>query len=53
MLQSVGHWFTKKPFTHESLLLDCKDQRLTKAEKRLAEKGYEKDKMASSAYNYG
>ncbi|CAK8689451.1 unnamed protein product [Clavelina lepadiformis] len=48
-----GHWFTKKPFTHESLLLDCKDQRLTKAEKRAAEKSYERDKLASSAYNYG
>nr|CAB3265409.1 helicase ARIP4-like [Phallusia mammillata] len=47
-----GHWLTRRPFQHESLLLDCKDQRLTKAEKRMAHKGYQRDKMASSTYNY-
>jgi len=50
--QTCGHWLTKKPFRHESLLLDCKDQRLTKAEKRAAEKNYERDKLAASTYNY-
>uniref|UniRef100_H2YW63 Helicase C-terminal domain-containing protein n=1 Tax=Ciona savignyi TaxID=51511 RepID=H2YW63_CIOSA len=42
--QQCGQWLTRKPFHHESLLLDCKDQRLTKAEKRAAQKGYERDK---------
>nr|XP_004226079.2 helicase ARIP4 [Ciona intestinalis] len=50
--QHCGHWLTKKPFFHESLLLDCKNQRLTKAEKRAAQKSYERDKLASAAYNY-
>jgi len=30
---------------HESLLLDHKDQKLTSVEKRLAQQGYERDKM--------
>jgi len=30
---------------HESLLLDQKDQKLTRFEKHLAQQGYERDKM--------
>jgi len=35
----------KLPFMHESLLLDQKDQKLTRFEKHLAEEGYERAKM--------
>jgi len=52
LCQKHGDWLTKKPFTHESLLLDCKDQRLTKAERREALKNYEQDKRASLTLNY-
>jgi len=36
------------PFMHESLLLDQKDQRLTRSEKRLAQQGYEREKLLGS-----
>ncbi|ESN91697.1 hypothetical protein HELRODRAFT_165758 [Helobdella robusta] len=38
----------QEPFTHESLLLDRKDQKLTRHEKRLAKQGYEMEKKMSS-----
>nr|XP_039264294.1 LOW QUALITY PROTEIN: helicase ARIP4-like [Styela clava] len=50
--KTYGQWFTKKPFHHESLLMDCKGSRLTKAEKRAAQKGYEQEKRAASSTNY-
>ena len=43
-------WITKVPFTHESLLLDRKDQKLTKAEKRLAKQSYEQEKKQNISY---
>lgn len=39
--------FTKLPFEHESLLLDQKDQKLTKYEKKLAKISYEQEKKAA------
>lgn len=47
---------TKQPFHHESLLVDRKDKKLSQAEKRLARRGYELEKMAANcskpSYNY-
>jgi len=40
-------YFLQEPFTHESLLLDRKDQKLTRREKRLAKQGYEMEKKMS------
>uniref|UniRef100_A0A673ILD5 RAD54 like 2 n=1 Tax=Sinocyclocheilus rhinocerous TaxID=307959 RepID=A0A673ILD5_9TELE len=44
------HLLTKQPFHHESLLMDRKDSKLTKAEKRAAKKSYEDEKRASVPY---
>uniref|UniRef100_G3NQ41 RAD54 like 2 n=1 Tax=Gasterosteus aculeatus aculeatus TaxID=481459 RepID=G3NQ41_GASAC len=41
---------TKQPFPHESLLIDRKELRLTKVEKKAARKGYEEEKRASVPY---
>ncbi|KAF6775769.1 hypothetical protein AHF37_04775 [Paragonimus kellicotti] len=43
-------WITKTPFTHESLLIDRKDYRLTRVEKRLAKQRYEEEKRLSLSY---
>lgn len=40
----------QQPFHHESLLLDRRDLKLTKAEKKAAKKGYEEEKRASVPY---
>ncbi|XP_057701433.1 helicase ARIP4 isoform X1 [Corythoichthys intestinalis] len=42
---------TKQPFEHESLLVDRKESKLTKAEKRAAKKSYEDEKRASVPYS--
>ncbi|XP_064483480.1 helicase ARIP4-like [Ornithodoros turicata] len=42
-----AHCLTREPFEHESLLLDRKDMKLTKFEKRLARQSYELAKRAS------
>ncbi|KAK3512772.1 hypothetical protein QTP70_025117 [Hemibagrus guttatus] len=44
------HLITKPPFQHESLLMDRKDLKLTKAEKKAAKKSYEDEKRASVPY---
>ncbi|XP_057181819.1 helicase ARIP4 isoform X1 [Triplophysa rosa] len=44
------HLITKHPFHHESLLMDRKELKLTKAEKRAAKKSYEDEKRASVPY---
>lgn len=43
---------TQEPFSHESLLLDQQDTRLTKREKRLAQQGYEMDKKMANRPSY-
>ncbi|KAJ0179964.1 hypothetical protein K1T71_004555 [Dendrolimus kikuchii] len=45
------HWklLSKEPFQHESLLVDRKEKKLSSAEKRLAQRGYELEKKAASA----
>ncbi|CAB1315405.1 unnamed protein product [Coregonus sp. 'balchen'] len=40
-----------EPFHHESLLVDRKESKLTKAEKRAAKKSYEDEKRASVPYS--
>ncbi|MFT7800708.1 helicase ARIP4-like, partial [Arapaima gigas] len=44
------HLITKQPFHHESLLMDRKEMKLTKAEKKAAKKSYEDEKRASVPY---
>ncbi|XP_063064925.1 helicase ARIP4-like isoform X2 [Engraulis encrasicolus] len=48
--QRYPHLITKQPFHHESLLIDRRDLRLTKSEKKAAKKGYEEEKRASVPY---
>ncbi|KAH9492981.1 hypothetical protein Btru_022815 [Bulinus truncatus] len=50
VLQKHGQWLTKPPFTHESLLIDRKELRLSKREKRLAKEGYARDKRMNVSY---
>ncbi|RUS69118.1 hypothetical protein EGW08_023120, partial [Elysia chlorotica] len=50
VLQKYGQWLTKHPFTHESLLIDRKELRLSKREKRLAKEGYARDKRMNVNY---
>ncbi|XP_012938191.1 uncharacterized protein LOC101863187 isoform X2 [Aplysia californica] len=50
VLQNNGQWLTKQPFTHESLLIDRKELRLSKREKRLAKEGYARDKRMNITY---
>nr|XP_032510845.1 helicase ARIP4 [Danaus plexippus plexippus] len=44
-----GKLLCKEPFQHESLLVDRKEKKLSSAEKRLAQRGYELEKKAASA----
>ncbi|XP_023244975.1 uncharacterized protein LOC106640208 [Copidosoma floridanum] len=56
VLDKHSSLFTKEPFHHESLLVDRKEKKLSQAEKRLARRGYELEKMAATcarpSYNY-
>ncbi|KAK5912518.1 hypothetical protein CesoFtcFv8_002381 [Champsocephalus esox] len=49
--QLYPHLISKQPFHHESLLVDRKESKLTKAEKRAAKKSYEDEKRASVPYS--
>ncbi|XP_061195480.1 helicase ARIP4-like isoform X1 [Saccostrea echinata] len=51
ILQTEGHWLTRKPFEHESLLIDKKELRLTKKEKRLAQQSYVMEKRLNVSYS--
>ena len=42
---------TKPPFAHESLLVDRKDNKLSRAEKRLAEKAYKLERTSKITYS--
>lgn len=54
ILENHSKSLTKEPFQHESLLVDRKEKKLSTAEKRLAQRGYEMEKQAASkpSYNY-
>ncbi|CAH1170394.1 unnamed protein product [Phaedon cochleariae] len=47
VLERHGRTLNKEPFQHESLLVDRKEKQLSSQEKRLAKKGYEREKQAS------
>uniref|UniRef100_A0A5K3ETY3 DUF953 domain-containing protein n=3 Tax=Mesocestoides corti TaxID=53468 RepID=A0A5K3ETY3_MESCO len=51
-LETNKEWITAKPFTHESLLIDRKDYRLTRVEKRIARQRYEQERLISSSAMY-
>lgn len=55
VLVQHGTRLNKEPFQHESLLVDRKDKQLSSQEKRLAKKGYEREKQAARqpAYSIG
>ncbi|KAF3696640.1 Helicase ARIP4 [Channa argus] len=50
MLHLYPHLITKQPFPHESLLMDRREMKLSRAEKKAAKKGYEEEKRASVPY---
>ncbi|KAH1016986.1 hypothetical protein HUJ05_007724 [Dendroctonus ponderosae] len=52
VLDNHGTTLTKEPFQHESLLVDRKEKQLSQQEKRLAKKGYERDKNAARQPSY-
>ncbi|XP_053675659.1 uncharacterized protein LOC128725911 [Anopheles nili] len=54
LLESHSKKLTKAPFAHESLLIDRKEKKLSSAEKRQAQRGYELEKQAATkpAYSY-
>lgn len=56
LLDKHSKLLTKEPFHHESLLVDRKERKLSQAEKKLARRGYEMEKMAATnskpSYNY-
>ena len=45
VLELCGSSFTRDPFQHDTLLAESKDSKLSKAEKRMAQRLYEKAKM--------
>lgn len=47
VLEKHGRMLNKEPFQHESLLVDRKEKQLSQQEKRLAKKGYEREKQAA------
>lgn len=53
VIESFEKCMSKEPFKHETLLVDRKEQKLSVAEKRLAQRGYELEKRAGTKSNYG
>ncbi|XP_060078469.1 helicase ARIP4-like [Ylistrum balloti] len=51
VLKKNGHWITKMPFSHESLLIDKKELRLSKKEKRIAKQNYVNQKRQNISYS--
>nr|XP_049702735.1 uncharacterized protein LOC110384064 [Helicoverpa armigera] len=49
VISQHGRMLSKEPFQHESLLVDRKEKKLSSAEKRLAQRGYELEKKAALA----
>ncbi|XP_076266100.1 uncharacterized protein LOC143199867 isoform X2 [Rhynchophorus ferrugineus] len=52
VLDDHGKTLNKEPFQHESLLVDRKEKQLSQQEKRLAKKGYEREKNAARQPSY-
>ncbi|GAB0087485.1 uncharacterized protein DMENIID0001_017940 [Sergentomyia squamirostris] len=53
IMEGYSKMLSKEPFHHESLLVDRKEKKLSSAEKRLAQRGYELEKQASAKPSYG
>ncbi len=51
VVRRCRHQLTRAPFTHESLLVDRKEKRLSRAEKRLAERSYQMEKGSRVSYS--
>lgn len=51
LLKKQGQWITKEPFTHESLLIDRKEMRMSRKEKMQAKEGYARDKRMNITYS--
>lgn len=47
---TLSSFLSQQPFPHESLLMDRRELRLSRDEKRAAKKGYEEEKRASVPY---
>lgn len=52
LLELYSKKLTKSPFAHESLLIDRKEKKLSSAEKRQAQRGYELEKQAATKPSY-
>jgi len=51
ILSRFGQLLTKTPFAHESLLVDRKDNKLSRAEKKLAERAYKLERTSKITYS--
>ncbi|CAL4128388.1 unnamed protein product, partial [Meganyctiphanes norvegica] len=51
VVKNYSKLLSKAPFKHESLLVDRKEKKLSKAEKRLAKRSYELEKQANISYS--
>ena len=51
LVASHGDKLTRPPFAHESLLVDRKDNRLSRAEKKMAEKAYKLERTSKITYS--
>lgn len=52
VVETYSKSLSKEPFQHESLLVDRKEKKLSQAEKRMAQRGYELEKQASARPSY-
>jgi hypothetical protein len=51
LLGRLGGLLTRPPIAHESLLVDRKDQQLSKAEKKMAERAYKLERTSQITYS--
>ena len=51
IVSKYGRMLTKLPFSHESLLVDRQDNKLSKSEKKLAERAYNMEKTSKISYS--
>jgi len=51
IISRFGPKLTKAPFAHESLLVDRKDNKLSRAEKKLAERSYKLERTSKITYS--
>jgi hypothetical protein len=51
LMLRLGHLLTRLPIAHESLLVDRKDQQLSRAEKKIAERAYKLERTSQITYS--